>query len=89
MHVIHPRCSRRCLLSGAIEACATRLYLHTFIVGLILELREGWIVTSSMLTPRQTNRAKRALSSICMEVTHMCRLLDLSLLLALADFSHM
>ena len=68
------------------EACATRLCSHTFSVGLILEPWEGWIVTSSMLTPRQTNRPKRALTSICMEVTYKCRLLGLSLLLALADF---
>ena len=34
------------------EACATRLCSHTFSVGLVLEPREGWIVTSSMLTPR-------------------------------------
>jgi len=27
-------------------------------------------VTSSMLTPRQTNRPKRALTSMCMEVTY-------------------
>jgi len=46
MHVIHPSSSRRCPLSGAIEACAVRLYSHTFRVGLILEPREGWIVTS-------------------------------------------
>ena len=70
-------------LSGAIEACAT------FSVGLILEPWEGWIVTSSMLTPRQTNRPKRALTSMCMEVTYTCRLLGLSLLLALVDFAHM
>ena len=74
---------------GAIEACATRLCLHTFSVGLILEPREGWIVTSSMLTPRQTNRPKRDLTSMCMEVTYKCCLLGLSLLLALADFAHM
>ena len=46
-------------------------------------------VTSSMLTRRQTNWPKRALSFICMEVTYKCRLLGLSLLLALADFAHM
>jgi len=28
-------------------------------------------------------------ASMCMEVTYMCRLLGLSLLLALADFAHM
>jgi len=72
----------------ASEPCATRLCSQTFRVGLILELREGWIVTSSMLTPRQTNRTKRALTSMCMEVTNKCRLLGLSLLLALADFAH-
>jgi len=60
-----------------------------FSMGLILEPREGWIVTSSMLTPRQTNRPKRALTSMCMEVTNKCRLLGLSLLLALTDFAHM
>ena len=42
MHVIHPCSSRRCPLSGTIEACATRLCSHTFTVGLILEPREGW-----------------------------------------------
>jgi len=42
-----------------------------------------------MLTPRQTNRPKRALTSMCMEVTYKCRLLGLSLLLALVDFAHM
>ena len=41
-------------------------------------------MTSSMLTPRQTNRPKRAFTSMCMEVTYKCRLLGLSLL-ALAD----
>ena len=41
------------------EACATRLCSHTFSVGLILEPREGWIVTSSMLTSRQTNRQRK------------------------------
>jgi len=46
------------------------------------------IVTSPMLTPRQTNRPKRALTSMCMEVTYKCCLLGLSLL-ALADFAHM
>jgi len=65
-HIIHPSSSRRCPLSGAIEACATRLCSYTFSVGLILEPREGWIVTSSMLTPRQTNRPKTALTSMCM-----------------------
>ena len=70
------------------EACATRLCLHSFSVGLILEPREVWIVTPSMLTPRQTNRPKRALTSMCMEVTYNCRLLGLSLL-ALAYFAHM
>jgi len=39
---------------------------------------EGWIVTSSMLTTRQTNRPKSALTSICMEVTYKCRLLGFS-----------
>jgi len=34
------------------EACATQLCSHIFNVGLILEPREGWIVMSSMLTPR-------------------------------------
>jgi len=48
------------------EACATRLCSHTFSVGLILEPREGWIVTSYMLVPRQMNRLK------CMEVTYKC-----------------
>jgi len=47
------------------------------------------IVTSSMLTQRQTNRPKSALTSMCMEVTYKCRLLGLSLLLALADFAYM
>ena len=47
----------------------------------MLEPREGWIMTSSMLTPHQTNRPKRALTSMCMEVTYKCRLLGLSLLL--------
>jgi len=70
------------------EACATRLCSHTFSVGLILEPREGWIVTSSILTPRQTNRPKRAFTSMCMEVTYKCRLHGLSLL-ALADFAQM
>jgi len=37
---------------GSNEACVTRLCSHTFSVGLILEPREGWIVTSSMLIPR-------------------------------------
>jgi len=59
-----------------------------FSVGLILQPPEGWIATSSMLTPPQTNRPKRALTSMCMEVTYMCRLLGLSLLLALADFAY-
>jgi len=59
-----------------------------FSVGLILEPQEGWIATSSMLTPRQTNRPKRAFTSMCIEVTYKCRLLGLSLL-ALADFAHM
>jgi len=45
-HVIHPSSSRRCPLSGAIEVCATRLSSHAFSVGLILEPREEWIVTS-------------------------------------------
>jgi len=71
------------------EACANRLCSQTFTVGFILEPREGWIVTSSMLTPHQTNRPKRAFTSMCMEVTYKCRLLGLSLLLALADFAHM
>ena len=59
-----------------------------FSVGLILEPQEGWIVTSSMVTPLQTNRPKRALTSMCMEVTYKCRLLGLSLLHALAEFAH-
>ena len=62
--------------------------LQSFSVGLILKPQEGWIVTSSM-TPRQTNRPKRVLTSMCMEVTYKCCLLGLSLLLALADFAHM
>jgi len=54
-----------------------------------LDLRtSGRMETSSMLTPRQTNRLKTALTSMCMEVTYNCRLLGLSLL-ALADFAHM
>jgi len=89
MHVIHPSSSWRCPLSGAIEACATRLCSHTFSVGFIFEPREGWIVTSSMLTPRQTTRPKSTLTSTFMEVIYKCRLLGLSLLLALADFAHM
>jgi len=88
-HIIHPSSSRRCPLSGTIEACAAQLCSHTFSVGLILEPREGWIVTPQMLIPRQTNRPKRALASMCMEVTYMCRLLGLYLLLVLADFAHM
>jgi len=36
-----------------------------------------------------TNRPKRALTSMCMEVTCKCCLLGLSLLLALAIFAHM
>jgi len=71
------------------EACATRLCSHTFSVGLILGPQEGWIVTSSMLTPRQTKQPKRVLTSMSMEVTYKCRLLGLSLLFALADFAHM
>ena len=71
------------------EACVTRLCQHTYSVGLILEPPEGWIVTSSMLTPRQTNRPKRTSTSMCMEVTYKCCLLGLSLLLALAVFAHM
>ena len=46
-------------------------------------------MTSSMLAPRQTNRPKRALTSMCVDVTDKCRLLSLSLLLAWADFAHM
>jgi len=63
--------------------------VHTPSVGLILEPQEGWIVTSLMLTPHQTNRPKRAFTSMFMEVTCNCRLLGLSLLLALANFAHM
>jgi len=70
------------------EVCATWLCSHTFSVSLILEPREEWIVTSSMLTPRQTNRPKRAVTSMCMEVIYKCRLLGLYLLLALANFAH-
>jgi len=77
-----------CKLDISHEACATQLSSHTFRVGFILEPREGWIATSSMLTPRQTNRPERALISMCMGVTYKCRLLGLSLL-ALADFAHM
>ena len=73
----------------ASEACATRLCSHVFSVGFILEPREGWIVTSWILTPRQTNRPKTTFTSMCMEVIYKCRLLGLSLLLALADFAHM
>jgi len=40
------------------------------------------------VTPRQTNRPKKAVTSMCMEVTYKRRLLGLSLL-ALADFAHM
>jgi len=69
--------------------CGIKVSSHTFSVELILEPREGWIVTSTVLTPRQTNRPKRAPTSMCMEVTYECRLLGLSLLLALADFAHM
>jgi len=78
-----------CTRFRACEACATRLCSDTFSVGFIFEPREGWIVTSSMLTPRQTNRPKRSLTSMCMKVSYKCRLLGLSLLLALADFAHM
>ena len=60
------------------EACVTQLCSHTFSVGSILEPREGRIVTSTMLTPHQTNRPKRALTSMCMEVTYKCRLLGFS-----------
>jgi len=88
-YAIQPSSSRRCPLSGTMEACATQSCSHTFSVGLILEPREGWIVTSSMLTPRQTNQPIRALTSMCMEVTYKCCLLGLSLLLALTDFAHM
>ena len=38
--------------------------------------------------PRQTYRPKRALTSVCMELTYKCRLLGL-FPLALADFAHM
>jgi len=57
-HVIHPSSSRRCPLSGAIEACAARLCMEVTykcrLLGLsllalaVLEPREGWIVTSQM-----------------------------------------
>jgi len=58
--------------------------------GIDPKLRKGWIVRSLMLSPRQTtNRPRRALTSMFMEVTYKCRLLGLSLLLALADFVHM
>jgi len=59
-HVIHPCSSRRCPLSGAIEACATRLCLHNFSVGLILEPREGWIVTSSDVNSTPDESAKES-----------------------------
>jgi len=49
--------------SPVVESC--------FTVGLILEPREGWIVASSMLTPRQTNRPKRAVTSMFMKVTYV------------------
>jgi len=86
-----PTCHKKArdkLNKGANETCATRLCSHTFIVGWILKPGEGWIVTSSRLTPRQTNRPKIALTSMCMEVNFKCRLLGLSLLLALADFAY-
>ena len=80
-YVIHPSYSRRCPLSGTIEACVTWLCSHTFSVGFILQPRGGWIVTSSMLTPHQTNRPKRALASMCMEVTCVaCLVFPFSLL---------
>ena len=41
-----------CRLDLTLEACATWLCSHTFSMGLILEPWEGWIETSSMLTPR-------------------------------------
>jgi len=58
------------------------------ILDLIIDVNSS-MLTSSMLTPRQTNRPKRALTSMCMEVTYKCRLLSLCLLLALVDFAHM
>jgi len=79
--------SKSTLINRLNEACATRLCSHTFSVEFILEPREGWLVTSSMLTPPQTNRPKRALTTMCVEVTYKCRLLGLSLL-ALADVAH-
>ena len=45
-------------------------------------------VCDPVFSPHQTNRPKRAHTSMCMEVTCKCRLLGLSLL-ALADFAHM
>ena len=71
------------------EAYAIRLCSHTFSVGLISEPREGWIVTSSMLTPRQTNRPKTPPTSMWMEVSYKCHLLGLCHFLALASFAHM
>ena len=52
-----------CSLWRGAEACVTLLCSHTFSVGLILEPWEGYIVTSSMVTPRQTNRPKKALTA--------------------------
>jgi len=75
-----------CLGKGSV--CDPVVFAH-FQCGLIFEPLEGWIVTSYMLIPRQTNRPKRALTSTCMEVTYKCRLLGLSLLLALAVFAQM
>ena len=86
--MVHFRDKFLSLLCCGTEAYETRLCLQSFSVGLILEPQEGWIVTSSM-TPHQTNRPKRVLTSMCMEVTYKCCLLGLSLLLALADFAHM
>ena len=47
-------CPHTCTQRGS-EACPNRFCSHIFSVGLILEPLEWWIVTSSMLTPRQTN----------------------------------
>ena len=58
--------SRRVTLKRVRPGCVS----YTFSVGLILEPRERWF---------QTNRPKSALTSMCMEVTYMCRLLGLLL----------
>jgi len=89
IHVIHPSSSRRCPLSGAIQAYPTRLCSHTFSVGLNPETSMAVVLGSCWCLQRPRRFGQRELFLPCARKSLICvTCWVFSFLLALADCLH-